>query len=142
MKRFQCPLEAYDAIMDWADFATSEPSFDFSRGSVENKRGSVVASLTKKMGMEGLRPFVSEVVVPTRAKPVEIVRFRFSHAVDSMFSDRSLMKPPNLVINQPSSGIDPYALHSPLVIFSTKFILVPVFKMLISIKSKTLRASF
>jgi hypothetical protein len=109
MKRFQCPLEAYDAIMDWAEFATSEPSFDFSRGSVGNKRGSVVAALTKKMGMGGLRPFVSEVVVPTHAKSVEIVRFRFSHALDSMFLDRSLvMKPPNLVINQPLSGKDPY----------------------------------
>jgi len=111
MKRFQCPLEPYDAIMDCAEFATSEPSFDFRRGPVGNKRGSVVAALTKKMGMEGLRPFVSEVVVPTHAKPVEIVRFRFSHALDSMFSDRSLMKPPNLVINQPSSGKDPYALY-------------------------------
>jgi len=112
MKRFQCPLlEAYDAIMDWAEFATSEPSFDFSLGSVGNKRGSVVAALTKKMGMKGLRPFVSEVVVPTQAKPVDIVRFRFSHALDSMFSDRSLMKPPNLVINQPPSGKDPYALY-------------------------------
>jgi hypothetical protein len=97
--------------MDWAEFATSEPSFDFSRGSVGNKRGSVVAALTKKMGMEGLRPFVSEVVVPTHAKPVEIVRFRFSHALDSMFLDRSLMKPLNLVINQPLSGKDPYALY-------------------------------
>ena len=54
MKRFQCPLEGHDAIMDWAKFATSEPSFDFSRGSVGNKQGSVVAALTKKMGMEGL----------------------------------------------------------------------------------------
>jgi len=54
MKRFQGPLEAYDTIMDWAEFATSEPSFDFRRGSVGNKRGSVVAALTKKMGMEGL----------------------------------------------------------------------------------------
>ena len=104
-----CPLEAYDAIMDWAEFATSQPSFDFSRGSVGSKRGSVVVALTKKMGMEGLRPFVSEVVVPTHAKSVEIVRFRFSHALDSMFLDRSLvMKPPNLVINQPLSGKDPY----------------------------------
>jgi len=48
MKRFQCPLAAYDAIMDWAEFATSEPSFDFRRGSVGNKRGGVVAALTKK----------------------------------------------------------------------------------------------
>ena len=48
MKRFQCPLEAYDAIMDWAKFATSEPSFYFSQGSVGNKQGSVVAALTKK----------------------------------------------------------------------------------------------
>jgi hypothetical protein len=48
MKRFQCPLEVYDAIMDWAKFAASEPSFDFSRGCVGNKRGSVVAALTKK----------------------------------------------------------------------------------------------
>ena len=111
MKRFQCPLEAYDAIMDWAEFATSNPSFDFSLGSVGNKRGSVVAALTKHMGMEGLRPFVSEVVVPTHAKPVEIICFQFSHALDSMFSDRSLMKPPNLVINQPLSGKDPYALY-------------------------------
>jgi hypothetical protein len=124
--------------MDWAKFATSEPGFDFSRGSVGNKRGGVVAALTKKMGMEGLRPFVSEVVVPTHAKPVESVRFRFSHALDSMFVDRSLMKPYDLVINQPLSGKDPYA----LVICSTKFILVQAFKMLISIKSKTLRASF
>jgi len=75
MKRFQCPLEAYDAIMDWAEFATSEPSFDFSRGSVGNKQGSVVAALTKKMGKEGLQPFVSEVVVPTHAKPVELFAF-------------------------------------------------------------------
>jgi len=111
MKRFQCPLEAYDAIMDWAKFATSEPSFDFSLGSIGKKRGSVVAALSKKMGMEGLRPFVSEVVVPTHAKPVDIVCFRFSHTLESMFSDRSLMKPPNLVINQPSSGKDPYALY-------------------------------
>jgi hypothetical protein len=59
MKRFQCPLEAYDAIMDWAEFATSDPSFDFNLGSVGNKRNSVVAALTKKMGMEDLRPFVS-----------------------------------------------------------------------------------
>jgi hypothetical protein len=28
-----------------------------------------------------------------------------------MFLDRTLMKPPNLVINQPSSGKDPYALY-------------------------------
>jgi len=63
------------------------------------------------MGMEGLRPFVSEVVVPTHANPVEIVCFRFSHALDSMFLDRSLMKPPNLVINQSLSGKDPYALY-------------------------------
>ena len=111
MKRFQCPLEAYDAIMDWAKFATSEPSFDFSAGSVGNKRGSVVAALTKKMGTEGLRPFVSEVDVPTHAKPVDVVCFRFSHALDSMFLDRTLMKPPNLVINQPSSGKDPYVLY-------------------------------
>jgi hypothetical protein len=54
MKRFQCPLEAYDPIMDWAEFATSEPSFDFSWRSIGNKQGSVVAALTKKMGMEGL----------------------------------------------------------------------------------------
>jgi len=111
MKKFQCPLEAYDAIMDWAEFATSKPSFDFSAGSVGNKRGSVVAALPKKMGMEGLQPFVSEVVVPTHAKPVEIVRFRFSHALDSTFSDRSMMKQPNLVINQLLSGKDPYALY-------------------------------
>jgi len=31
--------------------------------------------------------------------------------LDSMFSDRSLMKPTNLVINQPLSGKDPYALY-------------------------------
>jgi len=48
MKRFQCPLEAYEAIMDWAEFANSKPSFDFSQGSVGNKRGSVSAALTKK----------------------------------------------------------------------------------------------
>jgi len=48
MKRCQCPLEAYDAIMDWAEFATSEPSFDFNAGSVGNKGGSVVAALPKK----------------------------------------------------------------------------------------------
>jgi len=111
MKRFQCPLEAYDTIMDWAKFSTSEPSFDFSWGSVGNKWGSVVAALTKKLGMEGLRPFVLEVVVPTHAIPVEIVRFPFSHALDSMFLDRSLMKPPHHVINQPLSGKDSYALY-------------------------------
>jgi hypothetical protein len=97
--------------MDWAKFATSEPSFEFSAGSVGNKRGSVVAALTKKMGMEGLRPFVSEVDVPTHAKPVDVVCFLFSHALDSMFSDRTLMKPPNVEINQPSSGKGPYALY-------------------------------
>jgi hypothetical protein len=63
------------------------------------------------MGMEGLCPFVSEVVVPTYAKPIEIVRFWFSHALDSMFLDSSLMKPPNLVINHRLSGKDPYVLY-------------------------------
>jgi hypothetical protein len=63
------------------------------------------------METEGLRPFVSEVDVLTHAKPVDVVCFRFSHALDSMFLDRTLMKPPNLVINQPSSGKDPYVLY-------------------------------
>ena len=54
---------------------------------------------------------LSQKLSSQHTKPVEIVRFRFSHALDSMFSDRSLMKPPNLVINQPSSGKDPYALY-------------------------------
>jgi len=47
MKRYQCPLEAYDAIMDWAKFATSDPSFDFSRGSVGTNR-AVLSPLSQK----------------------------------------------------------------------------------------------
>jgi len=59
-----------------------------------------------------------------------------------MFSDRSLMKPPNLVINQPLSRKDPYALYESPGNLLNKVLSGSSFQMPIGTKSKTLRVSF
>jgi hypothetical protein len=111
LNRYDCPLVSYEAIMSWARFATSL-GFKFD-AEEQRQRVTAMKELTKRLGMEKLRPFEKSVVWSGSNDIAKVVCFPFKHHLLKVLSDPLIMRPENLVVNQPDSGHDPYGKFHP-----------------------------
>jgi hypothetical protein len=123
VQQFGCSLEGYQAIMEWGAFA-QEKGYKFGRVEREKSRKAVMHRMTKRLGMEALKPIAKTIplvdyscpasvpahsssTAPKKSKvdaTIPIVMYNFEELLDSLLSDMSLMVAENLLLNP----TDPY----------------------------------
>lgn len=91
------PLETFDRVLSWATNAFAE-GFDFK--AVHPLRKTFLANKKKHFCMEKHVKKVEEVEVEGPLEKVKTVCFNVQYQIESLLTDKTLMQPSNLILNE------------------------------------------
>ena len=123
LKDLDCPVNAYDNIMDWALkwSANKQPSlyssenktasvFDEDSITLKKRRKTVLNQLANRFALDGLKPVTKTIELTDYQKNIvniEITKFDFKEQLFCLLRDPKLMSPENLVFDGNGPGDPP-----------------------------------
>ena len=124
LKDLDCPVNAYDNIMDWAlkwsttkqhsrDSTSSQnvtSVFKDDSSTLKKRRKTVVNQLAKRFALDGLKPATKTIEWTDFQKNtcnIDITKFDFKEQLFCLLRDVKLMQPENLVFDGDKPGVPP-----------------------------------
>jgi len=127
LKDLDCPMYAYDNIMDWAlkwssvkkygdrrsnnRRQSTSSVFEDNKFTLGKRRKSVVNHLSKRFCLHGLKPTTNIVELNdssgSTSTSISVTTFDFKEQLFSLLSDASLMQPENLVFDGSTPSEEP-----------------------------------
>lgn len=125
LKDLDCPMYAYDSIMNWAlkwssikkygartnTRQSTTSVFQDDKHVLAKRRKTVVNQLSKRFCLHGLKPTVNIVALNdtsgSRSMEFPVTTFDFKEQLFSLLSDASLMQPENLVFDGSTPSAEP-----------------------------------
>lgn len=125
LKDLDCPMYAYDHIIDWAmkwsskhkevrnmDERKKKSVFDESNGSIRKRRKTVLSNLAKKLALKGLVAETRTIEMKSIDSrnglcSLNVAVFDFKEQLFCLLRNTELMKPSNLVFDGDKPGVPP-----------------------------------
>ena len=96
LKKGKCDLKLFDEIIKWAKTSTVKYNCNFD-SRCEITRGKTINKIRKRYNIEGLKPQIESLILDASKEQIDVVWFDFKEALNSTLSDKTLMKPDNLL---------------------------------------------
>ena len=110
LKELDCPIKAYDGIMDWAKKWTCSSQSIFESGNINVRRKTLINRLSGRYHLNGLKPITKTIsfnVENNQHYNVYVSCFDFKEQLLSLLRDEELMDPKNLCLDGHNPGVEP-----------------------------------
>ena len=110
LKELDCPIKAYDGIMDWAKKWTCSSQSIFESGNINVRRKTLINRLSGRYHLNGLKPITKTIsfnVENNQQYNVYVSCFDFKEQLLSLLRDEELMDPNNLCLDGHNPGVEP-----------------------------------
>ena len=110
LKELDCPIKAYDGIMDWAINWSSSSKAIFESSSIGIRRKTLINKLSSRYHLNGLKPTTKTISVNVKNNQqhnIHVSCFDFKEQLFSLLRDEELMDPKNLSLDGQNPGVEP-----------------------------------